>query len=206
MNEQNNYQQPVEQNYQQPAPQYQQPYGQQFYGPVRQLNTRRGLLKLILLSIITFGIYPFVFFSGISEDINLIASRFDGKKTMHYCLMAFIIGPLTFGIGFIVWFHNLSSRMGNELARRGIAYSFGASDYCGYGTFWEALSLSDRLFICTSSQERLCFLLRIIMSEAEPIHINILYKHKQSQGAIFESPLIFYLLLNTAISSIWLYI
>lgn len=29
------------------------------------------------------------------------------------------------------------------------------------------------------------------MSEAEPIHINILYKHKQSQGAIFESPLIF---------------
>ena len=59
MNEQNNYQQPVEQNfqqgnqqpapqyqqpapqYQQPAPQYQQPYGQQFYGPVRQLNTRR---------------------------------------------------------------------------------------------------------------------------------------------------------------------
>lgn len=36
MNEQNNYQQPVEQNYQQPAPQYQQPapqyqqpYGQQ---------------------------------------------------------------------------------------------------------------------------------------------------------------------------------
>ena len=143
MNEQNNYQQPVEQNfqqdnrgyqqpapqYQQPAPQYQQPYGQQFYGPVRQLNTRRGLIKLILLSIITFGIYPFVFFSGISEDINLIASRFDGKKTMHYCLMAFIIGPLTFGIGFIVWFHNLSSRMGNELARRGIAYSFGASDY-----------------------------------------------------------------------------
>lgn len=115
MNEQNNYQQPVEQNYQQPAPQYQQPYGQQFYGPVRQLNTRRGLLKLILLSIITFGIYPFVFFSGISEDINLIASRFDGKKTMHYCLMAFIIGPLTFGIGFIVWFHNLSSRMGTSL-------------------------------------------------------------------------------------------
>lgn len=83
MNEQNNYQQP--------APQYQQPYGQQFYGPVRQLNTRRSLLKLILLTIITFGIYPYVFFSGISEDINLIASRFDGRKTMHYCLMAFII-------------------------------------------------------------------------------------------------------------------
>ena len=123
MNEQNNYQQPVEQNFQQPAPQYQQPAPQyqQSYGPVRQLNTHRGLIKLNLLTIITFGIYPLVFFSGISEDINLIAR--------HYCLMAFIIGPLTLGIGFIVWFHNLSSRMGNELARRGIAYSFGASDY-----------------------------------------------------------------------------
>lgn len=159
MEEQNTYQQPVQQDYQnnqqnaqqgygqynnqgygqyndqgygqynnQGYGQYQQPY-QQSYGPVRQLNTHRSLIKLILLSIITFGIYPYVFFSGISEDINLIASRFDGKKTMHYCLMAFIIGPLTFGIGFIVWFHNLSSRMGNELARRGIAYSFGASDY-----------------------------------------------------------------------------
>ena len=101
MNEQNNYQQPVEQNFQQPAPQYQQPAPQyqqpapqyqQSYGPVRQLNTHRGLIKLILLTIIT---------------------------------------------------------------------------------FWEALSLSDRLFICTSSQERLCFLQKIIISEAEPIHIYI---------------------------------
>ena len=169
MNEQNNYQQP--------APQYQQPYGQQFYGPVRQLNTRRSLLKLILLTIITFGIYPYVFFSGISEDINLIASRFDGRKTMHYCLMAFIIGPLTLGIGFIVWFHNLSSRMGNELARRGIAYSFGASDYWLWNVLGSLIIIGP-LFICTSSQERLCFLQKIIISEAEPIHIYILYKNK----------------------------
>ena len=88
MNEQNNYQQPVEQNYQQPAPQYQQPYGQQFYGPVRQLNTRRGLLKLILLSIITFGIYPFVFFSGISEDIN--GSPFISQSN-NFCIVSLSI-------------------------------------------------------------------------------------------------------------------
>ena len=169
MNEQNNYQQP--------APQYQQPYGQQFYGPVRQLNTRRSLLKLILLTIITFGIYPYVFFSGISEDINLIASRFDGRKTMHYCLMAFIIGPLTLGIGFIVWFHNLSSRMGNELARRGIAYSFGASDYWLWNVLGSLIIIGPFVYL-TSSQERLCFLQKIIISEAEPIHIYILYKNK----------------------------
>ena len=98
--------------------------------PALQLKTNRGLLKLILLSLITFGIYALVFYSKVSTDINLIASRHDGKKTMHYCLLAFIIAPITFGIGAIVWSHKISARIGNELARRGIAYGFGAE------TFW----------------------------------------------------------------------
>lgn len=98
--------------------------------PVKQLKTNRGLLKLILLSIITLGIYPLVVMSVISTDINLIASRYDGKKTMHFCLLAFIFAGLTLGIAPIVWYHRISNRIGNELTRRGIGYSFGA------GTFW----------------------------------------------------------------------
>ena len=98
--------------------------------PARQLNTRRSLLKFILLSIITLGIYSIVFFSGISSDINTIAQRYDGKKTMHFCLLFFLVGPITLGIGDIVWFHKISARMGNELSRRGIDYKFNAS------TFW----------------------------------------------------------------------
>ena len=97
--------------------------------PALQLKTNRGLLKFILLSIITFGIYALVFYSKVSSDINLIASRYDGKKTMHYCLLTFIIAPITCGIGAIVWSHRISARIGNELARRGIAYDFGASTY-----------------------------------------------------------------------------
>lgn len=128
MGTQNNYSQQYGQP-QQYVQQYQQPYGQPYYGPVRQLNTHRGLLKFILLGIITLGIYPLVFYSGISEDINLIASRYDGRKTMHFCLLFFLVGPITLGIADLVWFHNISSRMGNELSRRGIAYSFGATDY-----------------------------------------------------------------------------
>lgn len=98
--------------------------------PVAQLNTKRGLLKFILLSIVTFGIYSIVYYSSISSDINQIASRYDGKKTMHYCLLMFVVAPLTFGIAGIVWCHRISARIGNELSRRGISYSFGA------GTFW----------------------------------------------------------------------
>lgn len=97
--------------------------------PVLQLKTNRGLLKFILLSIITFGIYALVFYSKVSTDINLIASRYDGKKTMHYCLLTFIVAPITLGIGAIVWCHRISRRIGEELSRRGIAYSFGASDF-----------------------------------------------------------------------------
>ncbi len=98
--------------------------------PAMQLKTNRGLLKFILLSLITFGIYGIVVMSSISTDINLIAGRADGKKTMHYCLVYFIFSWLTFGIVPLVWYHKLSDRIGLELKRRGLAYNFGA------GTFW----------------------------------------------------------------------
>lgn len=97
--------------------------------PVAQLKTKRGLLKFILLNIITLGIYSLVFFSSISSDINIIASRYDGKKTMHFCLLVFIIAPITFGIGGIVWYHRISKRIGKELERRSINYHFGAASF-----------------------------------------------------------------------------
>lgn len=98
--------------------------------PVGQLKTNRGLLKFILLSLVTFGIYGIVAMSSVSTDINIIASRYDGKRTMHYCLLAFVISWLTLGIGILVWYHKLSARIGRELSRRGIHYGFGA------GSFW----------------------------------------------------------------------
>lgn len=100
------------------------------YAPVRQLKTNKGLLKTILLGLITFGIYPLVVMYSVAEDVNTVASRYDGKKTMNYLLMTFIVAPITAGIGGLVWSHNISNRIGNELKRRGINYSFGA------GTFW----------------------------------------------------------------------
>ena len=101
--------------------------------PAYQLKTNRGLLKFILLSLITFGIYGLVVLSKISEDINTIASKYDGKKTMHYCLVFFIFSWLTIGIVPIVWQHKISNRIGNELRRRGIDYSFSAGTFWGWG-------------------------------------------------------------------------
>ena len=73
--------------------------------PGIRLNTNRSLIKYILLSLITFGIYGLVVMSGISEDINTIASRYDNKKTMHYCLIVFLFSWLTLGIAVLVWYH-----------------------------------------------------------------------------------------------------
>lgn len=98
--------------------------------PAIRLGTNRGLVKFILLSLITFDIYALIVMSDISRDINIIASRHDGKKTMNYLLVVFIFSWLTFGIVPIVWSHKISARIGKELQRRAIAYSFGA------GTFW----------------------------------------------------------------------
>lgn len=97
--------------------------------PVGQLKTNKGLLKYILLSIITFGIYGLVVMSSVSNDVNIVASRYDGKKTMHYCLLFFLVAPITLGIAGIVWMHRISNRIGSELKRRNIAYSFSAVDF-----------------------------------------------------------------------------
>lgn len=101
--------------------------------PVGQLKTNKGLLKTILLTIITFGIYPLVVMSAVSNDINIVASRYDGRKTMHFCLLTFVIAPITLGIAGLVWYNNISDRIGAELRRRGIDYSFGAGTYWGWG-------------------------------------------------------------------------
>ncbi|MCL1853347.1 MAG: DUF4234 domain-containing protein [Peptococcaceae bacterium] len=98
----------------------------------RELITNRGLASFIFLSIITLGIYPIVFWSGLSKDIDLIAGNYDRKKTMHYCLLFFLVGPLTLGLAYLVWHYKLSARMGTELKRRHIHYDV----KFGSGSFW----------------------------------------------------------------------
>ena len=99
------------------------------YAPALKLPTGRSLVKMIFLSLITFGIYGIVIYTRISEEINIVASRADGKRTMNFWLMIWLTS-ITCGIYALVWHHGLSERIGNELKRRGYDYKFGA------GTFW----------------------------------------------------------------------
>ena len=110
-----------------------QNYGGYARRPVKQLRTNRGLLKTILLSIITLGIYGIWVMYTVTEDVNTVCTPYDRKTSMNYLLLLFVFSWLTLGIAPIVWSHRISNRIGNELARRGIAYKFGAGTFWGWG-------------------------------------------------------------------------
>ena len=102
---------------------------------------------MILFGILTFGIYPAVIWSRLTGEVNLVASRYDGKRSMPFFGMVLLM-PLTMGIHFLVWINKLCSRIGCELQRRNIPYTFAPSD------FWLWSFLLSRKFVFTSAAER----------------------------------------------------
>jgi len=119
-------QQPYQQQYQQ------QPYQQQYQQPAQQppaqaLRTDYSLGKLILLSIVTFGIYSLVFQYQLIRDINITAAS-DGKKTTGLFVMI-LLSIITFGIYGIVWQIMFIMRVENENKRRNTGVSFGIMDW-----------------------------------------------------------------------------
>ena len=124
------YQQPMYQQVpQQPVQQVAQPQVAQPVKPALKHATHRSLVKMIFLSMLTFGLYPLVIYCRLADEINIVASRYDGRKTMPYMAMI-LCTPFTLGIAALVWINRFCSRIGNELKRRGIDYKFGA------GMFW----------------------------------------------------------------------
>lgn len=94
------------------------------------MKSNFGLAKYIFLSILTLGLYGIYAFAKMGSNLNAIAGMHDGKKTMNYWLLTLLIGPLTLGIGFLVWNHKFCARLGAELNRRSLPYNISA------GTFW----------------------------------------------------------------------
>lgn len=96
--------------------------------PKLQLPVKRNLVKMFFLGILTLGIYPVVIWSRLVGEVNLVASRYDGERSMSFFGML-MLSPLTLGIHTLVWFNKLCRRIGSELQRRSLAYTFGARDF-----------------------------------------------------------------------------
>ena len=80
-----------------------------------RLRTDRGLLAYILLSIVTCGIYSYIFLYSIAQDVNT-ACEGDGKKTSG--LLAFILlGIVTCGFYPLYWYYSLGNRLAANAPR-----------------------------------------------------------------------------------------
>lgn len=100
----------------------------QSQAPQLQLPVKRCLWKMILFGILTAGIYPVVIWSRLVSEVNLVISRYDGERSISFFGMV-LLAPITLGIHTLVWIHKLCRRIGKELQRRSIPYSFSPSDF-----------------------------------------------------------------------------
>ena len=110
-----------------------------------RLPTKRGLGKMFFLGIITLFIYPTVIWSRIVTELNIVASRHDGRRTMPYFAMV-VLSPLTLGILPLVWMHNLCCRIGDELNYRRINYNFGPKDFWLWGMLGSLILVGPFIF------------------------------------------------------------
>ncbi len=93
-----------------------------------KLKTNYAWWKLLFLSIVTLFIYPAIMCEQRAQDLNIAASRYDGKRTKSPLLKAFLM-PFTLGIYHFVYEHKYASRLGTELNRRGIKYNLCPGHY-----------------------------------------------------------------------------
>ncbi len=108
-----------------------------------KLQTDRGLLAYIVLTIITCGIYSYYFIYKMAHDVN-IACEGDGESTGG--LVKFIVlSIITCGIYAWVWYYKLGNRLSSNAGRYGLTFQengttvllwllFGAM-LCGIGPF-----------------------------------------------------------------------
>ena len=110
------------------------------------LPTKRSLAKMFFLGIITLGIYPVVIWSRIVTELNIAASRHDGRRTMPYFAMV-TLTPVTLGILPLVWMHNFCCRIGDELNFRRINYRFAPRDFWLWNVLGSLILVGPFIFI-----------------------------------------------------------
>ena len=93
-----------------------------------KLKTDRSMWKLVLLQIVTLGIYGVIFFIPFSFDIDKIAPKRDCSKTMNYFL-AYILSLFTFSIVLYIWHYQMAERVEEALSERDIDYDFGTEHF-----------------------------------------------------------------------------
>jgi hypothetical protein len=86
-----------------------------------RLKTDRSLLMVILLSLITLGIYTYYFIYSVANDVNTACDG-DGQSTSG--LIAFLVlSMITCGIYSYYWYYKLGNRLADNAYRYNMQFS-----------------------------------------------------------------------------------
>ncbi|MDR2435117.1 MAG: DUF4234 domain-containing protein [Treponema sp.] len=132
---------------------------------------KRGLAGLVLLSIITLGIYGLYWIFKLAKDVNTICEG-DGKKTGGL-LKVLLLGIITLGIYDMVWLYMLGDRLQDNAPKYGLAFK----ESGGMVLLWYVLGA----FIVVGPFIALYIIIKNTNALAEKYN-------KQHSGGLFENP------------------
>lgn len=78
---------------------------------------QRNYLVMVLLSIITCGIYGIIFWYQYTEDLNTVCNG-DGKETQNY-IIVILLNFITCGIYGLIWMYGIGNRLQENAPRYG---------------------------------------------------------------------------------------
>ena len=110
------------------------------------LKTTRSVLKLIVLSVLTLGLYSIFFFIPFSFDLDKVNPRRDGSKTFNY-LWAFLLSLFTASIVLVFWHHEIATRVEEALYKRHIEYEFGTRSFWGWYFFGSFIIIGPFIYL-----------------------------------------------------------
>jgi hypothetical protein len=99
---------------------------------------------MVLLSIITCGIYGIIFWYNYSDDMNKVCYG-DGKETKNF-LIVILLSIITCGIYGWIWYYGVGNRLSENAPRYGLRFNEDGTTVllwmllgsllCGLGTFY----------------------------------------------------------------------
>ena len=122
------------------------------------MKTNRSIIALILLSIVTFGIYPLFFWHKYVRDLNKVCAG-DGRNT-NGLLVAILLSIITFGIYSIVWTYGMQNRLRDNADRYNAGLIKGGGTvlcWSIFGSLLFGIGPLVALYIQIDSMNRLCY-------------------------------------------------
>lgn len=109
------------------TPQWQPATTPELGGPARRIQTNRDLIKYILLTIFTLGIYSFYFIYKMAQDMNTMCEDDDDKTggLVAFMLLSFF----TLGIYSLYWWYKVANRVYVNAPRFGLTVAEKGSSY-----------------------------------------------------------------------------